>query len=91
VLEELDDMEKRGVVQKVEERMLMSRRLRSIIPTMDAQLQISCLFLLALFCLYSEVGNLMFYKTSTFALEATLLGQISVLRTSNFREATISR
>ena len=30
-------------------------------------------------------------KTSIFALEASLLGQIFVLRTSNFREATISR
>jgi len=30
-------------------------------------------------------------KTSIFALEASLLGQIFVLRTSNFRGATISR
>ena len=30
-------------------------------------------------------------KTSVFALEASLLGQIFVLRTSNFRGATISR
>ena len=30
-------------------------------------------------------------KTSIFALEASLLGQIFVLRTSNFRRATISR
>ena len=30
-------------------------------------------------------------KTSIFALEAWLLGQIFVLRTSNFRGATISR
>jgi len=30
-------------------------------------------------------------KTSIFALEASLLGQMLVLRTSNFREATISR
>ena len=30
-------------------------------------------------------------KTSIFALEALLLGQIFVLRTSNFRGATISR
>ena len=30
-------------------------------------------------------------KTSIFALEASLLGQIFVLRTSNFRVATISR
>ena len=29
-------------------------------------------------------------KTSIFALEASLLGQIFVLRTSNFRGATIS-
>ena len=33
----------------------------------------------------------MFLKTSIFALEASLLGQIFVLRTSNFRGATISR
>ena len=30
-------------------------------------------------------------KTSIFALEASLLGQIFVLRASNFRGATISR
>ena len=30
-------------------------------------------------------------KTSIFALEASLLGQIFVLRTSNFRGVTISR
>jgi len=30
-------------------------------------------------------------KTSLFALEASLLGQIFVLRTSNFRGANISR
>ena len=30
-------------------------------------------------------------KTSIFALEASLLGQIFVLRTSHFRGATISR
>ena len=30
-------------------------------------------------------------KTSIFALEASLLGQIFVFRTSNFRRATISR
>ena len=30
-------------------------------------------------------------KTSIFALEASLLGQIFVLRTSNFHGATISR
>ena len=30
-------------------------------------------------------------KTSIFALEASLLGQTLVLRTSNFRGATISR
>ena len=30
-------------------------------------------------------------KTTIFALEASLLGQIFVLRTSNFRGATISR
>ena len=30
-------------------------------------------------------------KTSIFALEASLLGQIIVLRTSNFRGETISR
>ena len=30
-------------------------------------------------------------KTSIFALEASLLGQIFVSRTSNFRGATISR
>ena len=30
-------------------------------------------------------------KTRTFALDASLLGQIFVLRTSNFRGATVSR
>ena len=43
------------------------------------------------YCLYSCPCKFDVLKTSIFALEASLLGQIFVLRTSNFRGATISR